>query len=300
MNGDVLGSKDTEVAIMFVVAGVTGNTGKIVADTLLAKGAKVRVLVRDAAKGDPWKARGAEVAVAELNDVAALTKALAGAKGAYLLLPPKYGVDDLVGAQKQTTDAIVTAVAASNVEHVVLLSSVGAQHEEGTGPIKTLHYAEKQLTEKTKAKLTFVRAAYFLENWAPVAAATKGGKLPTFIRRDQVIPMVATKDIGTTAAKVLLEGPPSARVDVIELAGPRDWSAADIAGIFGKDVVADEAPLDAVVPTFMSFGASKDAAEQFRELYAGILDGKVAFEKSGARLVRGSVDAASLLPAFAK
>jgi len=285
---------------MFVVAGVTGNTGKIVADTLLAQGAKVRVIVRDAAKGEPWKARGAEVAIAELEDVAALTRALTGATGAYLLLPPKYGADDIVAAQKRTADAIVAAVAASNLAHVVLLSSVGAQHEDGTGPIKTLHYAEKALEEKTKAKLTFVRAAYFLENWAPVAAATKGGKLPTFLRPDQVIPMVATKDIGTTAAKALLDGPPRDRIDVVELAGPRDWSSADIARVFGKDVIADAAPLDAVVPTFTSFGMSKDAAELFREMYAGILDGKVAFEKNGARLVRGSVDAASLLPAFAK
>ncbi len=53
---------------MYVIAGVSGNTGKVVADTLLAQGKKVRVVVRDAQKGEAWKKRGAEVAVAELDD----------------------------------------------------------------------------------------------------------------------------------------------------------------------------------------------------------------------------------------
>ena len=50
----------------YVIAGVSGNTGSVAAAALLDAGAKVRVVVRDAAKGAPWKARGAEVAVADL------------------------------------------------------------------------------------------------------------------------------------------------------------------------------------------------------------------------------------------
>ena len=61
---------------MFVVAGVTGNTGKVVAETLLVQGLPVRVIVRDAAKGEAWKKKGAEVAVADLHDAKALTAAL--------------------------------------------------------------------------------------------------------------------------------------------------------------------------------------------------------------------------------
>jgi uncharacterized protein YbjT (DUF2867 family) len=75
---------------MFVVAGVTGNTGKVVAETLLAQKKPVRVLVRDEAKGAEWKRRGAEVVVAELDDAAALDRAFAGATGAYFLLPSLY------------------------------------------------------------------------------------------------------------------------------------------------------------------------------------------------------------------
>ena len=287
---------------MFVIAGVTGNTGGVVADTLLSQGKKVRVIVRDAAKGEPWKKRGADVAIAELEDAKALAAALTGATGAYLLLPPRPVAPDVIAEQKRVADAITTAVREAKVPHVVLLSSIGAQHERGTGPIKSLHYAERQLEALTDAKLTFVRAAYFLENWGAVAGATKDGKLPTFIRPDFAIPMVATRDIGLVAARALADGPPAARIDIVELAGPREWSPNEIANAFakvvGRDVEPEAAPFEAVVPAFTSFGLSKSVAESFEEMYRGIANGQVAFQESGARLVRGSVDAYTLAKAL--
>ncbi|MEO1568758.1 MAG: NAD(P)H-binding protein, partial [Pseudomonadota bacterium] len=50
---------------MFVISGATGKTGSVVAQTLLDQGQAVRVIVRSEEKGTPWKAKGAEVAVAE-------------------------------------------------------------------------------------------------------------------------------------------------------------------------------------------------------------------------------------------
>lgn len=289
---------------MFVIAGVTGNTGGVVAETLLSQGAKVRAVVRDAQKGESWKKRGAEVAVAELEDAAALAKAFAGAKGAYVLLPPRMGSNDVNAEQRRTADAIAAAVVQSGIGHVVLLSSIGAQHAKGTGPIEALHHAEKKLAESTQAKLTFVRAAYFLENWGSVAGAAKGGKLPTFIRPDQVIPMVATRDIGRVAAQSLAEGPPASRIEVIELSGPRDWSPNDIAKAFGtalgRTVEAEAAPLEAVVPVFTGFGVSKDVAERYRDMYEGIANGTVDWERKGARAIRGSVDAETIAAALTK
>ena len=73
---------------MYAIAGVTGHTGKAVAETLHAKGQPIRVVVRDETKGASWKSRGAEVAVASVDDESALTGALRGVSGAYVLLPP--------------------------------------------------------------------------------------------------------------------------------------------------------------------------------------------------------------------
>lgn len=73
---------------MFVVVGATGNTGSVVVETLLNRKQPVRVVVRSADKGTRWKAKGAEVAVASLDDVAALAKAFEGTEGIYLMVPP--------------------------------------------------------------------------------------------------------------------------------------------------------------------------------------------------------------------
>ena len=282
---------------MYVIAGVSGNTGSVVANALLEQGMKVRVLVRDVAKGDAWKARGAEVAVASVDDEAALTKALEGATGAYLLLPPDLGAKDFIGQKSATAETIARAVEKSKVGHVVLLSSVGAQHEKGTGMIRTLHVAEARLA-KTAAKTTFVRAAYFLENWASVLGAAAQGKLPTFLPPDLAIPMVATKDIGIAVTKALLE-PPAGKSAIVELSGPRDYTSRDIAAalskIYGRPVEVDPAPLAAVVPAFTSFGISANVAGLFQEMYDGIAKGVVAFEGNGAHAVRGSGDAETAL-----
>ncbi len=282
---------------MFVIAGVTGNTGAVVAEKLLAQKKAVRVLVRDEAKGAPWKAKGAEIAVAALDDAKALTEALKGAEGAYFLSPPDFGAKDLRASRRALVDAIASAIEATGIRHVVFLSSIGAQHDDGTGIIRTVAYAEKRLA-RTPAKLTFVRAAYFLENWGAVAQAVQGGKLPSFLRPDVAYPMVATRDIGETAARALLEGP-RAKVDVIELAGSRDLSARDVAALFatitGKPVEVEAAPLEAVVPAFTSFGASPDVAEEFRAMYEGIANGKVDWERSATRFVRGAADPEAVL-----
>jgi uncharacterized protein YbjT (DUF2867 family) len=289
---------------MFVVAGVTGKTGAVVARALLAAKKKVRVLVRDARKAAAWTDAGAEVRVVPTLDAeAALASALEGADGAYLLSPPDLQTETFLADRRKTVDAIAGAVEKSKVPHVVFLSSIGAQMPSGTGPILSVRYAEERLAE-TSAKLTFVRAATFLENWAAVAGATKAGKLPTFVPRAMTYPMVATQDIGAVAAKALLEGPSvtSAKIDVIELAGTRDLSANDVAEIFGKllgrDVAVEEAPLDAVVPMFTSLGLSKNIGNLYRDMYEGVANGTVRWEKANARFVRGTTDPATVLEAL--
>ena len=59
----------------------------------------------------------------------------------------------------------------AGLPHLVLLSSVGAQHADGTGPVKTLHYAERRFRELPG--FTSLRAAYFVENWGSVLAVAK-------------------------------------------------------------------------------------------------------------------------------
>jgi uncharacterized protein YbjT (DUF2867 family) len=278
---------------MYVIAGATGKTGSVVADTLLAQGEPVRIIVREAAKGATWQAKGAELAVAALEDTAALTAALRGADGAYLLVPPRPASSDPLGENRAVIASQARAVRDAGVPHVVLLSSIGAQHATGTGPIQSVHHAEQALAA-TGAKLTAIRASYFLENWGAALGMIDQGILPTFVPTDLRYSMVAAADIGRTAAAALVEQQPG----VIELAGPRDHTADEIAaivsGVVARPVRAQQMPLDAVVPTFTRFGISPEVAALFREMYEGFGSGRITAE-TGNRRVRGAVAAETVL-----
>jgi uncharacterized protein YbjT (DUF2867 family) len=285
---------------MFVILGATGHTGSVVAETLLARKQPVRVVVRSSDKWTSWQAKGAEIAVASLDDVPALTKAFQGAQGVYLLVPPNYGASAWLTEQRQRMDQAAEAVKASGISHVVFLSSVGGQIPEGTGPIRAARYGEQKL-ETVAQNLTILRPCYFMENWGRVIAMAKGqGVLPTFIAPTAKIPMISTKDIGLVGAERLITGAKGKQI--VELAGPEEYSpeqaAAALSQVLGKAVLAQLAPLSAVVPTLKSFSFSDEAAKLFEEMYTSFSKGTIGYEHP-ALLVRGTVTLSEALRGMA-
>lgn len=274
---------------MYAIAGVTGHTGAATADALLARGRKVRAVVRSTEKGEPWRRKGCEVAVADLGDPAALSKALEGAEGAFLLSPPNFAAKDFVADRKALLDRVADAVRRAKLRNLVYLSSVGAQHPAGTGPIVTVHRAEQVLRDIAPS-VTFIRAAYFLENWGAVAAAVKGqGVLPHFGPVNVKFSQVCTRDIGEAAASALVAAVPGTRF--VELAGREDWSVEDVAAamgrLLGKPVKAVSAPVEAARAGLEQAGVPAEMARLYAEMYAGIGKGLVAWERPQA-VTRGS------------
>jgi uncharacterized protein YbjT (DUF2867 family) len=285
---------------MFVVFGASGNTGSVVASTLLEHGKKVRVVARDASKVAALAKKGAEVFTGDVLDAASVAKALEGVdEGAYFLVPPDPKSTDFVARGKKLAEGYAAALAKSNVKHAVLLSSVGAQLPSGTGPIVTAHNAE-ELLGKSKTTFTFLRAAYFMENVLNYAHPIKGdGVLPVFGGGEShPFPMVATRDIGRVAAEALLS--PPAKNQILELSGPAEYSlenaASEASKIVGKPVKATALPIDALVPGLTQLGFSEDVAKLYREMTEAFGSGKVGFEGTP---VRGKVTLAEVLRALA-
>jgi uncharacterized protein YbjT (DUF2867 family) len=279
----------------FVVAGVSGNTGKVVAESLLSQKRAVKVIVRDAAKGEPWKAKGAAVAIADLCDADALGRAFKGAEGAYVLIPPSFKEPNFRAYQDRLSTAIAEAARTSRVPHVVFLSSIGAHLASGNGPIAGLYVAEQKFRREEASAWTFLRAGYFMENLASSLATLPQGFLPSFLPASLGIHMIATVDIGRFAAKLLVEGGKGA--DVVHFGGPpvsMNDVAAAITRITGKAVRVQEAPLDAVVPTFTGFGMPKDLAELYREMLEGFGTSRIIPEP-GKRHVQGTTSIETFL-----
>jgi uncharacterized protein YbjT (DUF2867 family) len=274
---------------MFVIAGVTGHVGSVAAEELLAKGEKVKVIVRDAAKGTAWSKRGAEVATGSIEDVAFLTSALRGADGFFVLLPPNMAAPDFYGWQRKTGEGIAQAVKASGVPHVVLLSSVGADRPDKNGPIKGLHHLENAL-RAAGTKLTAVRAGYFQENIANLIGAAKGGGIyPSFGPADYAFPMIATRDIGKLVAAELLARP--GKSEAIDLHGPSYSSrqlAEKLGARLGKPLQIVEIPPQGRLAALEQSGLPRQFAEAYDEMYEGF--GSGAIVPKGDRAVQGKTE----------
>jgi uncharacterized protein YbjT (DUF2867 family) len=276
---------------MYVIAGVSGHTGSVVANTLLAAKQPVRVIVRDATKGEPWKAKGAEVAVLAIEDQPALTKALAGAQGAYLLLPPPgWSQTGIADYRKRATASILGAVREAKPAHVVLLSSIGAHLQSGTGPIQSLYPVEQGLRD-SGVPSTFLRCASFMENWgAMLQGAIGGGALYYGIAEGIAFPQVATEDIGKTAARLLVEGAPK-QTRVVELAGPVELTLAQtaeaIAKVSGKPVKAVSVPPAAMTESLVGMGASRELASEYGEMAGAVNSGLLQWGSKDQ--IRGSI-----------
>ena len=227
----------------YVVFGVTGRTGAAAADALLRSGQPVRVVVRDPAQGRPWAERGAEVAVADLTDLASMVRALSQVQGAYVVSPQHYHREDLFERADLIATITARAAVAADVPRLVALSSVGADRESETGWIGMNRLFEQRLGA-SGVPTTFLRAAYFMENWMPmVGHAMRSGALPTFLAPAQrPIPMVATVDVGSAAAALLQEARKG--TGVVTLSGPQDYAPNDVAAIISA---ALRKPVDVAV-----------------------------------------------------
>jgi len=221
---------------MLVVLGATGRTGSVAAKRLLEGGEKVRVVGRDEARLAPFVQLGAEAVVADVYDVAALTTAFTGAEAAYLMLPPRAQETDLLGSGDNMSTAITEAVRASGLSHVVVLSSIGAQHDQKTGPIVALHRFEEKLRQVPSLNAVFLRPAIFMENYLMLVGLVQSmGFLAGGIKGEMKMPMIATRDIGEKAAELLRERNFSG-ISTFELLGERDLSHDDVAMLIGEGI----------------------------------------------------------------
>ncbi|MGC7402818.1 NmrA family NAD(P)-binding protein [Pandoraea pneumonica] len=229
---------------MYAITGITGQVGSALAETLLAQGEPVRAVVRDAAKGARWQARGCDVALADMTDAAALTRAFAGAQAVFVLLPPTFDPSPGFAESRALIASICEALIAARPSRVVCLSTVGAQATQ-TSLLSQLSMLEESLGA-LPMPVTFLRAAWFMENAAwDIARARTDGVLESYLTPlSRAIPMVATADVGSTAAGLLRETWEGKRV--VELCGPAPVSPEQLAStmslVLGRPVEAHALP----------------------------------------------------------
>jgi uncharacterized protein YbjT (DUF2867 family) len=276
-------TKDKAAAVsdaIYLILGASGNTGSIVADTLLLKGKKVRVMGRDAERLQRFVRRGAEAFTGDMTDAVALTKAFRGARAAYLLLPPIASRED----QERESDAIARAVAQSGLPYALYLSSYGAHVSEGTGPVTGLHSSEQKLNAIAGLNVLHLRAAYFMENNLAAIGMIQGlGIFGHALLPDLKLPMIATPDVGHYAAQRLLDLDFSGK-QTRELLGQRDLSMKEATAVIARgigkpDLRYVQFPYDKMERVLEQMGMPPKKAAVYIEMFTAINTGVLAAQE---------------------
>ncbi len=265
---------------VYVILGASGNTGSIVADFLLSKGEKVRVLGRDAGRLQRFVRKGAQAFTTDMSDSTALTKAFSGARAAYLLLPPITSRED----QERQSDAFAKAVKESGLRYAVYLSSYGAHVPEGTGPVTGIHSSEQKLNAISGLNVLHLRAAYFMENNLAAIGMIQGmGIFGHALLPDLKMPMIATPDVGQYAAQRILDLDFSGK-ETRELLGERDLTMTEVTAVIARgigkpDLRYEQLAYDQLAQGLIQMGFSPKKAAVYIEMFQAINDGVLAAQE---------------------
>ena len=240
-----------------LVTGATGNVGRNVVEQLIARGADVRAVIRDAAKVD--LSAGVEVVQGDLLDVDSLRAAMSGVSTLFLL----NGV-----VADEFTQALITLNVAREVgiERIVYLSVI---HSDVY--VDVPHFAGKfgveRMIEALSLSATVLRPAYFMDNELTVRDVVTGYGVYPMPIGDKGLAMVDARDVGEIAAIELLRREQASTplpTTYLNLVGPDTLTGADAAAIWsealgrpvsyaGDDTAGFEQNLRQFMPSWMAY-----------------------------------------------
>ena len=224
--------------------------------------------------------------------------AFTGVEGVFLLLPPIFDPQPGFPESKAAIAAIRQSLEVARPPRIVCLSTIGA---DATQPnlLNQLGLLEEAL-ESLPTPITFLRAAWFIDNAAlDVASAKSTGEIHSYLQPlDKQYPMVAARDVGSVAAELLQETWRGQRV--VELAGPQLISPNRIAQAFGtalkKRVSAEAVPRREWEILFRSYGMQNPTPRM--QMLDGFNEGWISFAEGGVHARHGSTTVDQVIAAL--
>jgi uncharacterized protein YbjT (DUF2867 family) len=211
---------------MILVAGGTGTLGTQVVRRLSDRGLAVRVLTRDPARAAHLPA-SVDILTGDLRDPGAAVR------GCETVISAVHG---FVGPGKPSPEsidrdanrALIRAAAAAGVQHLVLVSVLGAAPDHPMSLHRAKHAAEQALQVSGLA-WTIVRPTAYLETWLAIIGAklASGGPALVFGPGRNPINFVSAHDV--TAAVDLAVQDQSLRGQILEVAGPENLTFTQLA-----------------------------------------------------------------------
>ena len=222
---------------MILVAGGTGRLGGLVVEELLARGERVRVLTRCAARADRLRAAGAEVALGDVRNPASLMPA---ADGAQVIVSAVHGFAGTGRVTPANVDrdgnAHLVAAAQRAGAEMVLMSVIGADRQHPMELFRMKAEAEEALRNSGLC-WTIIRASAFQELWQELLQKGPGRRPLIFGRGDSPIDFVSVPEVASVVVEAALDT--STRGQVMEVGGHNTFTLNQLAA----QTCPDTAPL---------------------------------------------------------
>jgi uncharacterized protein YbjT (DUF2867 family) len=264
---------------MNIVIGASGQIGAAIVQELKQKQVAFRAIVRSTERS---KDNTIETALADLFNADQLVNAFEGGTTAFLLTPENPSTHDIIGDTRQIIANYKRAIELSGIKRIIGLSCVGAHIDDNTGNILQSRMLEQAFDDLPVEKL-FIRPSYFYSNWLGyIETMQEASLLPTFFPAELKIEMNAPTDVACFIAEAMLHPTKVAAKQVIELTGPQQYSAADVASVFsqllGKIVKPQPIPKEQWETTLLSAGFTANTASHLSAMTAAVVDGLATLE----------------------
>lgn len=263
---------------MILLTGITGNIGGATARALLEKGVKFRALVRDTTKAAPWAEKGVELVQGDLEDAAAVKRALAGVDRAMLVMPNGE-------FQERAEVGFTQAAKEAGLHWIIKLSSPEAVRGT-TSPIPLAHIAAEDAIMASGMKWTFVRPSFYMQNFrGSVKSAQTTGKL-AMPMGNGTIAVTDNNEAGQFVAHILTD-PNSAQHhgQCYDITGPDPVLnfhdvARMIGEVIGKPVVYESSDPKAFQEAIRPFHRNQWHSDAVARLFAEIANGATPGHKT--------------------
>lgn len=253
-----------------LVTGATGQLGRLIVESLLARGASADQIIagaRDVSKAADLGVRAVHL---DYTDAASIAAALEGVDTVMLVSGSE------VGQRVAQHRAVIDAAAAAGVTKFVYTSAPKATTSDLV--LAPEHKATEEAIVASGLPAVILRNNWYTENYlGDLATAAQTGVLSAGAG-DGRVASASRKDFADAAAVVLLEDGHIG--EVYELAGDVAWNYSDLAAAFaevlGREVTYAPLSFDEQVSALRSFGLDEGTAGFVATLDAGIRDGALA------------------------
>lgn len=235
---------------MVTVVGATGTLGGHICEALLARGARVRAMVRSTSDRSRLTALGVtDIVVADLNDAASLHRAMAAEPAAAAVIASAAGFTGhsaLTKGDNSRADVegyrdLVEAVSDAGVPRFILVSITACDEAPGVPHFRQKFATETYLAETGQPYLALRGGAFLDRSTDIVPDKIRQGIFPDILPG---VPMALTysRDLARYAVQAALDLPASALNQSVDIGSDEPATGAMVAGAFarvlGRPIVA--------------------------------------------------------------